>query len=584
MEEKKMTGYPSIDKPWLKYYSEEASNAKIPECTMYDYIYDKNKEHLDDIALIYFGHKISYGELFQNIHKAEAAFLAAGVKPGDVVSFISITTPELVYCTYAINKIGAIANMLDPRSSDKTLIHQISLAESKVLVILDQCQEKLNAIRDQLSIDQAVLIELKSSMGLPIKQFFVIKTMFAQKHNCQSQYVKWADFLARKGTEKHALLDDVGNASAFIWYTGGTTGEAKGVLLSNLNINSVAEQYRLIEKNPCRQQTWLTVSAPFIAYSFICGLHLPLALGLKCCIELYDPKAIADTIVKKKYNHAAVTPIVWENIIRNPKSNKVDFSFLVAPISGADYMNPKLEQEINDFFSAHNCEWKICQGYGMTEVGSGVAVCSSNDHYKSGSVGIPFPHTTISTFDIDTGDELPTGEVGEICISGPSVMVGYYRNSDATNTAIQTHKDGRNWMHTGDLGKIDSDGNLFITGRLKRMITRYDGFKVFPAMIEEKIMMHDSIAKCCVVGQDDPRSEGGQLPAAFLALQDTKNSEESVIEEIKQLCETVLPEYAWPVQYYIRDSIPLTPAGKIDYRVLEEKAKKYNHASKYREY
>ena len=572
MEEKKLTGYPSIDKPWLKYYSEEALNAKMPGCTMYDYIYDKNKEHLEDIALVYFGRKISYGELFQNINKAESAFLAMGVTPGDVVSFISITTPELVYCTYAINKIGAIANMLDPRSSEKTLIQQISMAESKVLVILDQCQSKLKAISDQLSIDHTVMIELKSSMGSPIKQIFAIKTMFAQKETCPSQYVKWADFLARKGTEKNELPDDIGNASAFIWYTGGTTGEAKGVLLSNLNINSVAEQYRLIEKDPCRQQTWLTVSAPFIAYSFICGLHLPMALGMKCCIELYDPKAIAKTIVKKKYNHAAVTPIVWENIIRNPKSSTIDFSFLIAPTSGADYLNPKLEQNINDFFADHNCEWKICQGYGMTEAGSGVALCSCNDHYKSGSVGIPFPHTTISTFDIDTRDEMSTGEVGEICISGPSVMAGFYKNPDATNNVIQVHKDGRKWMHTGDLGRIDSDGNLFITGRLKRMITRYDGFKVFPATIEEKIMAHAAIAKCCVVGQDDPRSEGGQLPVAFLVLQENLHSKEYIIDEIKQLCENALPEYAWPVQYYIRDNIPLTPVGKVDYRALEKEA------------
>jgi len=575
--EKKLTGYASIDKPWLKYYSEEAVNAKIPSGNIFDCIFEKNKEHLEDTALVYFGKRISYGELFQNIDSCTKAFQALGVRTGNVVSFISVTTPELVYCVYALNKIGAVCNMLDPRSSEKTLISQIANANSRVLVILDRCMDKLDALINQLKLDHVILITVKSSMGFPIKQIYSIKTALSKESNklVNCKYIKWEAFLENSSTEKISLPDDTANFPAFIWYTGGTTGDPKGVLLSNRNINSVAEQYRIIAKEHFRQQTWLTIANPFIAYTLICGLHLPLIQGMVCCIELYDPETLAKTIVRKKYNHVAATPIVWEKIIKNQQFQNADFSFLIAPVSGGDCMSPKLEKEIYDFFASHNCAWRICQGYGMTEVGSAVSVCFSNDCYKSGSVGVPFPHTIISAFDVDSGLELHIGEVGEVCICGPSVMLEYYKNPEATNTVIKQHIDGKKWMHTGDLGRIDEDGNLFINGRIKRMIIRFDGFKVFPSAVEEKILMHQAVEKCSVVGKKDLRSEGGQLPVAFLIIKNKGVVDcETIIEEVKALCKGTLPEYSWPVQYFIRETFPLTPAGKIDYRVLEREAQK----------
>ena len=572
--ERNLTGYPSIDKPWLKYYSEEAINAPMPSSNIYEYIMEKNKNHLDDIALIYFGNKITYGKLFENIERATSAFIKLGIKEGDIVSIISITTPELVYCVYALNRIGAIANMLDPRSSDNTLVGQIEEAHSKTLIVLDQCADKLYGITAQIDFENVIMLKLVTSMGFPVKQIYSIKTAFisSEKRRNSCNYVEW-DLLLNSGLDtKIYETSNKAEAPAFIWYTGGTTGEPKGVLLSNLNVNSVAEQYRLVSKEHFRQQTWLTVSAPFIAYALVCGLHIPLSQGMVCCIELYNPDAMARTIVRKKYNHAAVTPIVWEKILRNPNFKNVDLSFLIVPISGADYMSPRLEIDINNFFEINNCSWKICQGYGMTEVGSAIAVCSSNIVYKLGSVGAPLPNTIISTFDIDSGKELVTGENGEICVRGPSVMLEYFNNKDATNEIIRLHEDGKKWLHTGDVGKIDEDGNLFITGRIKRMITRYDGFKVFPAAVEEKVLMHPAIDKCSVVGQKDPRSDGGQLPVAFVVLKDKEIDVNKVIQEIKNTYMSLLPEYARPIHFYIKEDLPLTGACKINCCELEREA------------
>ncbi len=572
-----MTGYPSIDKPWLKYYSAEADSAKMPFQSAYTYVLENNREHPDDIALIYFGKRITYGELVQNIERVAMAFQAIGVSAADVVSIISIMTPELVYCVYALNKIGTVANMLDPRASEKTLISQISSTQSQTLVVLDQCTDKLDALEKQLQFEHIIVIPVSKSMGFPVKQAFLLKTGLGKKNHgiAICRHIEWDAFLQESSAGLSSAINDSADAPAFIWYTGGTTGEPKGVLLSNSNINAVAEQYRLAATGLLRQQTWLTVSAPFIAYSLICGLHLPLGCGMICCIELYDPVAIAKTVVREKYNHVAVTPIVWENIIKNPRFEKKDFGFLVAPTSGADYMSSHLENNLNDYFKSHHCTWKICQGYGMTEVGSGVAWCSSDSCYKPGSVGIPLPQTIISAFEPENVLELPTGENGEICICGPSVMIGYFNHPEATHQVLRIHKDGKKWMHTGDIGRIDEDGNLFITGRMKRMITRFDGFKVFPSAVEEKILTHSAVEKCCVVGRKDTRSDSGQLPVAFLVLKTREHEQSSEIaEEIKEHCEKNLTEYARPVQFFVLDSLPMTAAGKVDYRSLEKEAEK----------
>ena len=576
MESKKITGYPSIDKPWLKYYSGEQSVIYKPEENLYEYIYENNKDYLNDIALDYFGKRISYGELFHKIDQAENAFASLGVLPGDVVSCISITTPELIYSIYALNKIGAVINMLDPRSSADTLVRQISKAESKVLIILDECIGLLDSIVPNTTIENIVLISVKQSMGFPVKQLYTLKKVVAdkkQKQITKLDIIKWHEFISkRKVLKKDNNIEALAQHPALIEYTGGTTGDSKGVLLSNKNINSVVKQYRQSVTGFDRGQTWLTVSAPFIAYAFVVGLHMPLSYGMQCVIEPYDPEEIAKKIVKKKYNHIKVTPIIWEKIIRLKEAQKKDFSFLIAPTSGADHMSNKLEQDINNFLFAHGCTWKICQGYGMTEVSSGVSVCISNKCYKLGSVGIPMLDTVISAFDVDTGKECRIGETGEICISGPSVMLEYYKDSDSTKAVLFNDDKGVEWLHTGDLWHIDEDGCLFIDGRIKRMIIRNDGFKVFPSVVEEKLLTHDLVANCAVVGERDARSEVGMLPVAVIVLTNPEcTNETQIVKDLQDICNQSLPEYARPIRFIFEKSLPVTAAGKIDYRLLEKK-------------
>lgn len=565
----KLTGFPSVDKPWLKYYSEEAIKASLPKCTIYEYIRQKNEGHENDIALMYFGKKISYATMFKEIERVANAFSAIGVKPGDIVTFVSITTPELIFSLYALNKIGAVCNMIDPRMSENTISELIKKANSNVLLVLDIFADKA----EKLKIGQdsmVILLEMAQSMPLNVKLGFSLK---GKKIIPTFKHLRWKDFIKTINTQNkvdsYAYQKDW---PALIEYTGGTTGEPKGVVLSNDNINSVADQYKRSGIDLARGQSWQTVSAPFIAYALVFSMHLPLSYGMICKIVIYDPKTIAIDTVKNKYNHIAANPLVWETIIHLPEAQNRDFSHLIAPTTGADYMSVKLENEINTFLSSHGCSWKICQGYGLTEVASGISVNISNECNRPGSVGIPFINTCVSIFDAETFEELPYGSNGEICISGPSVMLGYLKNEVATREMIKTHKDGSVWLHSGDLGHMDEDGFIFIDGRIKRMLVRYNGAKVFPPIIEKVIMTTDAVKKCVVVGKQDPENAVGQIPVAFVIISDSfTGKEDEIKKELIRICAEKLPEYAKPVEYHFVETFPVTPIGKVDYRALENR-------------
>ena len=207
----------------------------------------------------------------------------------------------------------------------------------------------------------------------------------------------------------------------------------------------------------------------------------------------------------------------------------------------------------------------------MTEVASAVAVTFSNDCNKIGSVGIPFTHTTISIFDTETEEELRYGERGEVCISGPNVMKGYYNNPQETAKVLKVHKDGNVWMHSGDIGHMDEDGFLFIDGRVKRMIVNHHSFKIFAPEIEKTLSKHPGVEKCCVVGAPDTEYHAGQIAVAFIIVKTGCTVTE---EELRELCKQNLPEYYMPQKFIFTEKFPYTSAAKVDYRKLEELARR----------
>lgn len=568
--EKKLTGYPSIDKPWLKYYSEEAINAKLPECTIYEYLWENNKKHLEDIAMVYVGRKIKYKELFYNTDKIANAFSCEGIGEGDIVTIIAPSIPEIIYAFYALNKIGAISNFVDPRKSPEELDILMAPMKTKACIILDDMWEKFFDVAEKHT---SMMYSVSVSDSLPAIPKLLVK--LKNKTKLDDRIVSFLNLL-----KKHKTSDNIvsitykPNTPALLEYTGGTTGISKGVMLSNENVNAVVEQSKYSGVPLKRSESWLSVAFPFTAYSLICSQHMPLSLGITAhlCFSLEIEK-VEKQLLKYRVNHMANTPLMWEQLTKSPYASKCNLSFIIAPTVGADSLDVKKEEEINRFLKEHNCKYKLSKGYGMTEVSSGICITPTNDINKLGSVGIPMNLTTVGIFDIDTGNELSYGKQGEICVQGPSVMLGYYNNYAANNDILRKHSDGQIWLHSGDLGHMDEDGFLFIDGRLKRMIIDCTGFKIFASVVENVVSEILEIEKCCVVGTKDNKHNVGQIPVVFVIPKAQVNTSK-LKKEILEICKQQLPTYSYPKKIVFMDEFPYTSAGKVDYRALEKAAEK----------
>ncbi|SFQ41302.1 long-chain acyl-CoA synthetase [Butyrivibrio proteoclasticus] len=564
-----LSGYPSIDKPWLKYYSSEAINSILPKCKIYDDIWNNNKNNLDDVAINYFDSHISYGEMFSNIEGAAKSFSNMGVRKGDIVAVVSVTLPEIIYTFYGLNRIGAISNMIDPRTSIEGIRNYIEEVSAKVVVVIDLAYSRVAQAVVGTTIENIIVVSPSDSLPFIKRHLYLMGNKVSIATGCFT----WREFIASGKETNLTDTDYIENECCVIVHTGGTTGMPKGVMLSNENINAGAKQCDLSGFCLNRGDRWLGIMPPFIAYGICNSLHLPLSIGMELIIiPKFDPNTYDKLLIKYKPTHIVGVPSHYQKVVDSKKVKNLDMSFILSPVVGGDGIKEEHEKEISSFLLSHGCGTNLIKGYGMTEICAAAAASAQMTYNKTGSVGIPFTHTTISVFDKETGKELTYNQEGEVCMKGPHVMLGYYNNDVATKEVLKKHEDGSIWLHSGDLGYIDEDGCLFIKGRLKRMIIRHDGFKVFPTQIENVLEEHEAVKDCCVVGHSDTVHSEGCLPVAFIVLENGVKESEGLTDELRSICERELPEYALPVEYNYIPSLPLTSIGKIDYRVLEKKA------------
>lgn len=570
--EKKLTGYPSIDKPWLKYYTEEAINAKLPECTIYEYLWENNNDYQCSVALNYFDRKITYGEVFANIEKATKSYSALGLKSGDIITICAVTIPETIYSFYGLNRLGVVCNMVDPRTSAEGIREYIKEVDSKIVITIDVAYPKIVDAIKGTAVEKIVVISPADSLPQPKK--FLFKVFKATKIPNDNLHIKWNDLVEMGENNNPVIATYKKNTPCAIVHTGGTTGFPKGVMLTNENFNEmvISFTYNGIYFDP--ENILLSIMPPFIAYGLVNGIHVVLCRRMQIVmVPLFDPNELDSLILKYRPTNMLATPTHYDVLMASKKIKPdTDLSFIKMVGIGGDGLHIENEKRLNKFFAEHNCPSAAIKGYGMTEV-SAAACASRPENNAMGSVGLPFVKVIISAFNPDTDEELKFGEKGELCIYSPSTMLGYYDNDLETQKILRKHSDGRYWIHSGDIGYLSEDGNVFIDGRIKRMIIRHDGFKIFPIQIDSVVMNHKDIYSCCTVGTDDTSHSQGKLPIVFAVLKDGCNAD-TVKKELCELCKKELPEYVQPVDFIFIDKMPLTPIGKVDYRALEKEAEK----------
>ena len=560
--------YASQAKPWLKYYDQKFIDQTLPALSAFEYVCQRSKNHLNDTALEYYGRKFTYADLIVNVKKTAAALRGAGVKKGDIITVVSIMTPEIIALFYAADMMGATLNLVDPRYSVEGIREYIEEVDSHLLVCLNVVYERCRQAAKRTNVEKVIVLSPADS--LPPVMAVGYKLTTPDKNKYASNVIRWKQFIkGGEGQSTAAEPYDPDHACVVV-HTGGTTGSPKGVILTDDCFNGIALQFQAYPKLFHRGQKLMNVMPPFIAYGFACGIHLPLVLGFTVIIiPNLDPAKLGSLVLKHKPEHMFGVPTHYQQLAADPKLRDKDLSFIINYAAGGDSLSRGAEQTVNDFLAAHGARYPIAKGYGMTEVSSAATVAAGLDN-KPGSVGIPMVNTVVAAFEPGTDQELPIGQRGELCISGPCLMKGYYNKPEETAILLRRHPDGRVWAHTGDMGYLDEDGFVFLDSRIKRMIIRHDGFKVFPSMIENVVSRHPAVHQCSVVGCADKDHTQGRLPFVYIVLKsDTTAKKKQVIRELERMCAEELPEYVQPVAYKFISSMPMTPVGKVDYRQLE---------------
>ena len=560
--------YASQAKPWLKYYDQKFIDQTLPALSAFEYVCQRSKNHLNDTALEYYGRKFTYADLIVNVKKTAAALRGAGVKKGDIITVVSIMTPEIIALFYAADMMGATLNLVDPRYSVEGIREYIEEVDSHLLVCLNVVYERCRQAAKRTNVEKVIVLSPADS--LPPVMAVGYKLTTPDKNKYASNVIRWKQFI--KGGEGQSTATEPYDPdhACVVVHTGGTTGSPKGVMLTDDCFNGIALQFQAYPKLFHRGQKLMNVMPPFIAYGFACGIHLPLVLGFTVIIiPNLDPAKLGSLVLKHKPEHMFGVPTHYQQLAADPKLRDKDLSFIINYAAGGDSLSRGAEQTVNDFLAAHGARYPIAKGYGMTEVSSAATVAAGLDN-KPGSVGIPMVNTVVAAFEPGTDQELPIGQRGELCISGPCLMKGYYNKPEETAILLRRHPDGRVWAHTGDMGYLDEDGFVYLDSRIKRMIIRHDGFKVFPSMIENVVSRHPAVHQCSVVGCTDKDHTQGRLPFVYIVLKaDITAKKKQVIRELERMCAEELPEYVQPVAYKFISSMPMTPVGKVDYRQLE---------------
>lgn len=557
-----------IPEPWAKYYTKEELNIKIPDISMYDQV--KKSAHLypEYIAYEYMGKKCLYKDLLNEINAWAKIFSKSGVKHGDIVSISLPNIPNVLVVLYALNKIGAIANMVHPLSSEEEILFSLNSTKSKYLVMLNTFYSKIENIIDNSKVEAVIFASASDYMPFFTKIAYNITQIGKyKKYPKNNLFYSWKRFYKKFYTEEHIKFPKFGkDTPAVIIHSGGTSGTPKNVVIQNRAFILGALQENILMKKLHAGDCCLAIMPNFHGFGLSVLMHTPLALGCySILIPQFDSKKFDIMFHKKKPSCVLGVPTLYEALMSNNNIKNLDLSNLKYIVSGGDILPKSLEDRMNKYLKEHNSPGKITQGYGLSEALAAVCL-ACDDINKSGSVGIPLPGNQIKIIDPASRITLPYGVVGEICVHSKAFMQGYLNNESETNTALQVHKDGHVWLHTGDLGYMDSDGFVFYKGRLKRMII-CSGYNVYPSHIEEVIESHPAVLQCTVVGVPHPYKQ--EIPKAFIVLKEGYVAM-FIKDDIKAYCKKKLAKYMIPGEFVFRKRLPKTKLGKVDFKSLQK--------------
>ncbi len=555
--------------PWVKFYDDKPKHLNYFDGTIYEYLEATARMHSNLDAYEYYGKIVTFKKFLLEIEEVAKALKIQGVKENDKVTICMPNTPQGILMFYAVNKIGAIANMVHPLSSETEIEFYLTKSNSKYILTIDLLYNKVLSVINNTNVDKIIVTKVSDRMSKRVGLlYWVAKGRKTKKVKLRPNDLMWNDFINQgKLYTKETLVKRDPYKEAVILYSGGTTGDPKGILLSNYNFNALALEAKTMATPNAPGDSILAIMPIFHGFGLGVCLHTTLCIGMKCVlIPSFNAKSFGDLIKKHKPNFIVGVPTLFSALVANKKLEHTDLSFVKNIVCGGDQLQPDLRKAVEHFLIKHGTNAKVKEGYGLTE--STAAVCLTLDDYmKEGSIGVPFPDVYFKIVSPNTHDEVPYGEDGEICISGPTVMMGYLDNVSETINTLRIHEDGKLWLHTGDIASMDSDGFVYFKQRLKRVIVS-SGYNIYPSYIERVINAHPKVLTSTVIGIKHPYKV--QVAKAFIVLKEGIKPNNEVKNEIYEYCLKNIARYSMPYEFEYRETLPTTKVGKIAYRELEK--------------
>lgn len=557
-----------MNRPWLNHYGPVPHHLTYPAGSMSDAVTAHVHSKPEQEALSFMGRRITYRALGAHIARTARAFKGLGIRKGDRVTLCMPNIPQTVYCLYALNEIGAVVSIIHPLSAEKEIVFYLNEVESGTLVTLHQFYDKIMRVQQELPLKHLIITDIDDALAGIRKAAYrlAVKRKFPPVQKAENLW-RWRDFLALgegQGDYKEPMAAGDG---AVILFSGGTTGTQKGILLSNGSFNAVARQTVAMCNRPVQGKRMLAAMPMFHGFGLGVCVHTVLAEGASAIlVPRFNVKDYAGLIKKEKPNYIAGVPTLYEALTRTRALDRADLSCLLGVFSGGDSLSIELKRKMDRFLAERGATVRIREGYGTTECVT--ASCLTPDtEEREGSIGLPYPDMDYKICRVGTTEEVPCGEEGEICLRGPSVMIGYLNHPADTEEALRLHPDGQRWLHTGDLGSMDSDGFIYFRQRLKRIIVT-NGYNVYPSQIENVLDGHPKVQISCVIGVPDPYRM--QRVKAFVVPKAGVAPGEALRRELLEYCRIYVAKYACPRELEFREDLPKTLVGKVAYKQLEE--------------
>ena len=555
--------------PWKGHTEDIPLHLEYFEGSMFDAVKKAADQYPDYTAFTFMGRGTSYREMIREIEKCARALKTIGVRENDKVTIALPNCPQAIYMFYAVNLVGAIANMVHPLSAEKEIEFYLNESDSVTAITLDQFYHKFENVRSNTKVVNIIIASVKDALSQPLKAGYMLtEGRKIKKIPKEAPVIRWNEFMRlSRACFYNYKVERKSDDPAVILYSGGTTGKTKGIVLTNMNFNALGAQ--IVATNPMYRPGDKMLSAMPMFHGFGLGvcIHSILQCG-GCCILIprVNPKDYAKQVVKNRCNFIAGVPTLYEAMLRMKSMENADLSCLKGVFSGGDSLSIELKKKFDKFLYDHKAVIQVREGYGTTETVT--ACCLTPPHmFKEGSIGVPFPDTYIKIVEPDTDRELPYGEEGEILLAGPTVMKEYMKHPDETARTLRHHADGLTWVYTGDLGTMDDEGFIYFRGRAKRMIIS-SGYNIYPGQLENILDAHELVQMSCVIGVPDPYRM--QKVKAFVKLVAGVPANDETKETLLAYCRKNIAKFAMPYDIEFRDDMPKTLVGKVAYRQLEE--------------